>query len=138
MPRSGIAIVGIGCRMRGVQSGVDLLRRLGEPAPRFDRLPPDRWDGESFGPAPRGRLLEDYEIDFRAFRMPPAHVASMHRIERALLAAMHAALVDAGRTRPGPWGERTTVHVGASTLGSDPTIAHQARVRLAEITGSVR
>src|SRR5947199_10189780 len=128
-PPIPVAIVGVGVRVREAADGAALLRLLAAPTSTVaaSPLPPDRWDAASFGPPPRARVLDETPLDFRAFRLPPVEVARMHRMERAVLAAMHAALVDAGLGAPGPWGERTAVYVGATTLGADPAIDHQPR-----------
>jgi enediyne polyketide synthase len=136
MPGASVAIVGIGCRLFGARTVEELWARLSAP-PRDDDgfvpLPPDRWDAAAFGPPPRAQLLADYDVDFRPFRIPPAQLARMHRMERAMLAALYDALVDAELAKPGAWGARTSVHMGATTLGFDPLIDHTARVRLYEM-----
>src|SRR4051812_42078317 len=96
------AIVGIGCRIRGAQTTDSLWSALSAAPRPFELLPAERWDSATFGPPPCAGLLDDYDIDFRAFRTPPVQTAQMHRMERAAMAAMHAALIDAGLTRPGP------------------------------------
>lgn len=130
MAVTNAAIVGIGCRVRGAQTAEGLWAELSAHPKPFARLPEDRWDSALLGQAPHAGLLDDYDLDFRAFRTPPVQLARMHRMERAAMAAMHGALLDAGLARPGTWSERAQIHIGASTLGFDPAIDHMARLRL--------
>ncbi|HEX4462264.1 MAG TPA: beta-ketoacyl synthase N-terminal-like domain-containing protein, partial [Polyangia bacterium] len=138
MAQADAAIIGIGCRLPGARTVEELWAQLVAPPPAFPHLPSDRWDARAFGPPPRARLIDDYAVDFRAFRIPPAQLTRMHRMERATLAALRDALADAGLEQPGTWGTRTQVHMAATTLGFDPAVDHLARVRLHETLAALR
>ncbi|HEX6273135.1 MAG TPA: SDR family NAD(P)-dependent oxidoreductase [Polyangiaceae bacterium] len=127
---SRIAIVGIGVRVHGARDAEALLRRLAEAPAPVAPVPHERWDERALGPRPCARLLEEHDVDSRALRTPPATVAKLHRMERSVIAAMLAACDDARLTREAPECKRTSVHVGATTLGLDPANDHIARVRM--------
>src|SRR5688500_16433233 len=96
---SRVAIVGIGVRVHGARDVQGIHRRLGEAPIPAAAVPDERWDEGSLGPRPRAYLLEDYDVDWGVLRTPPASVAKLHRMERAVMAAMIAAHQDAGLTR---------------------------------------
>jgi len=125
-----IAIVGIGLRVHGAREVEGLSRRLAAAPASVPAVPDERWDDRALGARPRARLLEEHDIDSRALRTPPATVAKLHRMERSVMAAMLAACDDARLTREAPECKRTSVHVGATTLGLDPANDHIARVRM--------
>ncbi len=133
MTHDAIAIIGIGCRLPGARSPAELSALLAAKKPTFPRLRPDRWDPEAFGEPAHAGILGEYDIDFRTFRIPPAVVQRLHRMERALMASIQAGLLDAGLAPHAiENAHRTQTHVAASTLGFDPVSDHMARVRLPE------
>jgi enediyne polyketide synthase len=132
-----IGVVGIGCRLPGARNGPELERALAQPPHAAPVVPGDRWDCAQ-SPAPHAYLLADYDADFRTLRMPPATLSRLHRMERAVLAAMQSALIDAGlASMPDHWRKATSVHIGATTLGIDPRNDHMARVRMGRILAAL-
>jgi enediyne polyketide synthase len=125
-----IAIVGIGVRVRGARDAPGLSQKLRAAPAAVSAVPDERWDERALGPRPRAHLLEEHDIDPRALRTPPRAVDKLHRMERSVMAAMLAAYDDARLTREAPERKRTSVHVGATTLGLDPANDHIARVRM--------
>ncbi|HTB76210.1 MAG TPA: beta-ketoacyl synthase N-terminal-like domain-containing protein [Polyangiaceae bacterium] len=116
-----LAIVGVGCRVRGV-SGPDelwsVLRRgqdLVGPVPR-------RWWGDVYDPDPFakgksvsrfGSFLEDVQgIDWRFFGISPREARSMDPQHRLLLEVAWEALEDAGIPTSRAAGSRAGVFVG--------------------------
>ena len=143
--RPRVAIVGIGCRIPGAHGAAALRARAQAATAPFAPLPLDRFDPEVFadelppGSARelRGAILEDFDVDWRALKMPPLQLERMHRMEKLALGTMSEALEDAGiRLGSGPF-ERGHIFVAASTLAPDPGTDHGRRIRRFELQAPV-
>lgn len=143
--RPRVAIVGIGCRVPGAHGVAELRARAAASTDPFAPLPPERWDPDVFadelppGSARqlRGAILDDFDIDWRALKMPPLQLERMHRMEKLALATMSEALDDAGlRVGSGPF-DRGQIFIAASTLAPDPGTDHGRRIRRFELQAPV-
>jgi enediyne polyketide synthase len=139
-------VTGIACRLSGASDVESFWNNLAGGRDPFSILPSARFDSEIFAtelPGGKGRtvsgaLVEDFGLDWRALRLPPAQVNHLHRVERLALAVMGDALTDAGlRPRTGPI-DRGCIWLAAGTIGPDPWLDPVARIRRLEFVAPLR
>ncbi|HEY5958831.1 MAG TPA: beta-ketoacyl synthase N-terminal-like domain-containing protein, partial [Polyangiaceae bacterium] len=142
----GIAVTGLACRLSGVSSLEAFWSRIVTGQDPFRPLPKVRFDPEIFAsdlPFGRARevlgaLVDDFDLDWRALRLPPAQAEHLHRVERISLTVMGEALIDAGlRPRNGPT-DRGAIWLAANTIGPDPWLDPMARIRRFELAEPLR
>jgi acyl transferase domain-containing protein/NAD(P)-dependent dehydrogenase (short-subunit alcohol dehydrogenase family) len=111
----------------------------------FVPLPNSRFDAEIFakelpmGAPPRafGALIDDFGLDWRSLRLPPAQIERLHRVERLSLAVMGDALSDASLwPRRGPL-DKGGIWMAASSFGPDPWLDPMPRIRRFELIAPV-
>ncbi|HEY5958950.1 MAG TPA: polyketide synthase, partial [Polyangiaceae bacterium] len=136
-----IAVTGIAVRLSGASSIDGFWDNVTSDRDPFAPLPSARFDPEIFVndlPARKlrdvlGALVDDFELDWRALRLPPAQVKHLHRVERLTLAVMGDALTDSGhRPRSGPL-DKGGIWMAANSFGPDPWLDPMARIRRFEL-----
>ncbi len=142
----GIAVTGISCRLSGASDIDAFWKNLVNERDPFSPLPNARFDPEIFASelpggkarAVLGALVENFDLDWRALRLPPAQVEHLHRVERLSLAVMGDALSDASlNPRRSPL-DRGCIWFAASTIGPDPWLDPVARIRRLELAAPLR
>jgi len=133
-----LAIVGTACRLPGAASPDALVALARARAQALQAAPPEWPELLAWArPLYAGRV-EPAPLDWRLFRMPPAHAAQLHRMERLLLQTLADALFDAGYTPEEGPGERCAIYLGATGLGVDERIDHGLRLRSGELLEVLR
>lgn len=133
-----IAVIGVGCRYPGARDPVQLWENILSRRREFRRMPdvrlplsvyhdadpsvPDKTYGE------RAALLDGFEFDFAARRIPQATVASTDIVHWLALEVALSALADAGYERSTVPLDKTGVVVG-NTLTGEHTRSTAMRVR---------
>jgi len=145
-PASDVVIVGMATRLAGVAS-LDALwatlrdrRDVSQPIP-VDRVLPGLVEDE-LGIPPMGQLraalLQEFDADWRALRIPPLQLERMHRMERTALAVMAEALLDAGiAADDGPHPDARIV-LASTGLGVDLLTDSRRRIRRFDLARPVQ
>lgn len=140
MKRPAIAVTGMAFRLSGASNAESFWANVSNGRDPFVPLPPIRFDPVIFErelPVARrvvfGALVDDFGLDWRALRMPPAQIEHLHHVERLSLAVMGGALTDAG-LRPGSEPlDRAGIWMAASSFGPDPWLDPMPRIRRFEL-----
>lgn len=141
-----VAITGIGCRVPGASNLESLWDSFVSFRDPFRVLPNARFDPEIFaselpdreGRPMLGALVQDFALDWRMLRLPPAQVEHLHRVERLALAAMGDALANADIQTGTQTLDKGCIWMAASTLGPDPWLDPMARIRRHELVAPLR
>ena len=91
-----LAIIGLGCRLPGADSPLRFMNQSLEGVRALTRAPEDWGAGLGVSHPLVGGFVPDEGKDWKQFRLPPAHVEKMHRMERVLHLTLLQAAQDAG------------------------------------------
>lgn len=127
-----LAIVGLGCHLPGADSPLRFMSQSLEGVRALTRAPDDWRAGLGVNHALMGGFVPEEGKDWKKFRLPPAHVEKMHRMERVLHLTLLQAAQDAGYGPEKSPGGRCAIYLGATGLGVDVKVDHTLRVRTPE------
>lgn len=133
-----IAIVGVSCLLPGAHSPDELWQMLEEGRDVRRSIPGDRWDPhtlcvETTPTNFRGGFIDDYEFDWKTFRIPPKQLEAANPLQFLILDAAARALADAGTDDKPLNHDRVSAIVGTN-LRSDYIIDNWYGVWMPEFT----
>jgi acyl transferase domain-containing protein/NAD(P)-dependent dehydrogenase (short-subunit alcohol dehydrogenase family) len=128
-----LAIIGLGCRLPGADSPSRFMNQSLEGMRALTRAPEEWRVGLGLRHSLLGGFVPEEGTDWKQFRLPPNHVAKLHRMERLLHLALLQATQDAGYTPEKGPGGRCAIYLGATGLGVDEKVDQTLRVRTPEL-----
>lgn len=131
-PHIPLAIVGLGCRLPGADSPARFMNQSLEGLSALGPAPEEWLAGLGVRHPLRGGFVPEDGRDWKLFRLPPAHVEKMHRMERLLHLTLLQATQDAGYSPEKGPGGRCAIYLGSTGLGVDQKTDQALRLRAPE------
>ncbi|WNG44598.1 SDR family NAD(P)-dependent oxidoreductase [Archangium minus] len=128
-----LAIVGLGCRLPGADTPSRFMNQSLEGMRALTQAPEDWGAGLNLSHPLWGGFVPEEAKDWKQFRLPPAHVEKMHRMERLLHLTLLQATQDAGYSPDKSPGGRCAIYLGSTGLGVDLRTDQALRLRTPEL-----
>ncbi|EPX64881.1 hypothetical protein D187_000303 [Cystobacter fuscus DSM 2262] len=128
-----LAIIGLGCRLPGADTPARFMNQSLEGMRALTQAPEDWNAGLPVHHPLLGGFVPEEGKDWKQFKLPPAHVEKMHRMERLLHLTLLQATHDAGYGPDKSPGSRCAIFLGSTGLGVDLKTDQALRLRAPEL-----